>query len=136
MYKKITPDLLRKFFTKLNLVFLMIIPLLLAVNAANATKVVQATIIKISGTVTDSKDQPLPGVTVLDKATKRGTATDANGKYTIEVNTGSTLVFSFIGFKRQEIVVTNQPLINVKMTEESNILPEVVAIGYQTGRKS
>lgn len=90
----------------------------------------------ISGTVTDEKGEPLPGVSVYDKQTRKTTSTDSNGKFTIDVPAGATLVFSFIGYETQEVVAASGKSINIKLKESSNTLNEVVAIGYQKIRKS
>ncbi len=92
--------------------------------------------LSVSGVVTDSGDgTPLAGVTVAVKGTTNGTATDANGKYTINAPQGATLVYSYLGMHKQEIVArTNQ--INVKLVADSKMLSEVVAIGYGTMRRS
>jgi len=92
--------------------------------------------LSVSGVVTDSGDgTPLAGVTVAVKGTTNGTATDANGKYTINAPQGATLVYTYLGMHKQEIVArTNQ--INVKLVADSKMLSEVVAIGYGTMRRS
>lgn len=90
----------------------------------------------ISGTVTDQNNQPLPGVSIFDKKTKKTTVTDANGKYAISVEEGAILVFSYIGYDNQEVVVNGRQNISVVLKESSNTLNEVVAIGYQKIRKS
>jgi TonB-linked SusC/RagA family outer membrane protein len=90
----------------------------------------------VSGTVTDQNNQPLPGVSVFEKKTKKTTVTDANGKYSITVDEGAILVFSYIGYDNQEVVVNGRQNINVTLKESSNTLNEVVAIGYQKIRKS
>ncbi|WP_316831390.1 TonB-dependent receptor [Pedobacter aquatilis] len=90
----------------------------------------------ISGTVTDEKGQPLPGVSIYNKKTKKTTSSDTNGNYSIDIENGGTLVFSFIGFETQEVVVTGSKTINITLKEASNTLNEVVAIGYQKIRKS
>ena len=91
----------------------------------------------ISGKVTDASSLPLPGVSVVIKGTTQGTITDAYGAYTItNVPAGTTLVFSFVGMKTQEIAIGNQMAINVKLEEETIGLEEVVAVGYGTVKKS
>lgn len=90
----------------------------------------------VSGTVTDQNNQPLPGVSVFEKKTKKTTVTDGNGKYAITVDEGAVLVFSYIGYDNQEVVVNGRQNINIVLKESSNTLNEVVAIGYQKIRKS
>jgi TonB-linked SusC/RagA family outer membrane protein len=89
---------------------------------------------QITGKVTDDAGLPLPGVTILLVGTQTGTITDVNGTYKITANQG-TLRFSFVGFVAQEIVLTNQTVIDVVLQEETSLLDEVVVIGYGTQRK-
>jgi TonB-linked SusC/RagA family outer membrane protein len=90
----------------------------------------------VSGKVIDDSGMPLPGVTVLVKGTPTGTATDANGFYSIEnVSQDATLVFSFVGMIKQEIIVGTQTNIDVTMEGDAFVLDEVVAIGYGTSTK-
>ena len=90
----------------------------------------------ITGTVTDIRNLPLPGVTVIVKGTSQGTVTDAGGSYFIpNIPANAILQFSFIGLKTQEIAVGTQTKINVAMTDETIGIEEVVAIGYGTARK-
>jgi TonB-dependent starch-binding outer membrane protein SusC len=89
---------------------------------------------QVSGTVTDNKGAPLPGVTVQLVGTQIATITDIDGLYKISVKQG-TLKFSFIGFKSQEIPVTIQNVIDVVLEEEASVLNEVVVIGYGTQKK-
>ncbi len=92
---------------------------------------------KITGKVVDSSGVPLPGVSVVIKETTKGVITDSFGNYTITgVAQGSTLAFSFVGMRTQEITVSNQVTINVKLEEETIGLEEVVAVGYGTVKKS
>ncbi len=93
-------------------------------------------LIPISGKVIDEAGQPLIGVTVLEKGSSRGTVTDEAGNYTLNAESGSTLVFSFVGFIAQEIPVSGNQTINVTLAQDALMLNEVVAVGYQTLRKS
>ncbi len=87
---------------------------------------------QITGKVTDEKGLPVSGATVLIKGTTKGTATDFDGVYTITVpDPASVLVFSFLGFADQEVIVGNQTTINVSMKESVSLLGEVVvSTGY------
>ncbi len=92
--------------------------------------------ISVSGKVADSSGTPLPGVTVVIKGTTQGTITDADGKYSLaNVPEGGLLVFSFVGMKTQEIPVNGKISINVIMSEETEDIEEVVAIGYGVQKK-
>lgn len=88
----------------------------------------------VTGSVSDS-DGPLPGASVVVKGTTKGTTTDFDGNYSITVDSGSILVFSYIGYAPKEIAVGNQSTVNV-ILEADNKLDEVVVIGYGTQRKS
>jgi TonB-linked SusC/RagA family outer membrane protein len=92
--------------------------------------------VKIAGTVVDGNGEPVPGVTVSVPDTGIGTATDIDGKYSLSVPEGSTLVFSFIGFETQRIVVGDQSIIDVTLSEDMASLDEVVVVGYGTQKKS
>lgn len=98
--------------------------------------VVQPIPVKITGTVVDEQNIALPGVSVYEKVSHKGTSTDANGKYAITLQQGETLVFSFLGYANREVVINNQTEVNVSLKPATNILNEVVAIGYTTVRKS
>jgi TonB-linked SusC/RagA family outer membrane protein len=91
--------------------------------------------VEIAGTVVDGNGEPVPGVTVSVPDTGIGTATDIDGKYSLSVPEGSTLVFSFIGFETQRIPVGDQSVINVTLNEDMTSLDEVVVVGYGTQRK-
>ncbi len=88
----------------------------------------------ITGVVTDTSNQPLPGVNITVKETKKGTQTDFDGNYKISAQMGEVLVFSFIGMKTEERVVDENTTINVVMTEDSASLDEVVVTGYGVKR--
>lgn len=90
----------------------------------------------ISGVVTSSTDgEALIGVSVRVKETSNGTITDFNGKYSLNVRSGETLIFSYIGYLEQEIKVGNQSTINVVLNEDANELEEVIVIGYGVQKK-
>ncbi len=91
----------------------------------------------VSGKVTNSSGEPLPGVTVVVKGTIHGIVTDVDGNYTLfKVPADATLVFSFVGMKTQEIVITGKSNIDIVMVEDAIGIEEVVAIGYGTMKKS
>ena len=94
---------------------------------------------QISGTVTDEKGTPLPGVSVQIKSTTRGVATDFDGKYSIEASQGNVLLFSSMGFASQEKTIGkgggNNLIINVQLKEDTQELGEVVVVGYGTQKK-
>ena len=90
----------------------------------------------VSGVVTSATDKmPLIGVSVLVKGTTNGTITDFDGNYSLGVEKGQTLVFSYIGFVTQEIVVADQKTLNVEMKEDTETLEEVVVVGYGVQKK-
>ncbi|NOX64209.1 MAG: TonB-dependent receptor [Chlorobi bacterium] len=93
--------------------------------------------VTVRGTVTTTKGQILPGVTVLVKGTTNGTVTDLDGKYTLsKVPTNATLRFSFVGMQSKEIPVNSRYVIDVTLSQSVFSLNQVVVIGYGTQKKS
>ncbi|HEY9486930.1 MAG TPA: SusC/RagA family TonB-linked outer membrane protein, partial [Chryseosolibacter sp.] len=92
--------------------------------------------ITISGVVTDENNQTLPGVSISEKSTSNGTVTDENGAFTLMVSPGATLVLSYIGYVSQEVTVNDQTRFSIQLKEDVLMLDEVVAVGYQTMRKT
>lgn len=91
---------------------------------------------KVSGNVTDKAGIPIAGVSILIEGTNKGTQTDFDGNYTINVTSNdNVLVFSYLGFKQQKISVKNKTTIDVVLLEDSEYLDEVVVIGYGTSLK-
>ena len=89
--------------------------------------------VTITGSVVDIQNEPLPGVNVQVKGTTIGTATDADGRFTLQApGNQSVLVFSYVGFIPQEIPVGNQRTINVTLREDTQSLEEVVVVAYGT----
>jgi TonB-dependent starch-binding outer membrane protein SusC len=90
----------------------------------------------VTGKVTDLSDNsPLPGVNILVKGTTIGTVTDSGGNYSINVDSGGTLVFSFIGYLTEEVPVNNKSTIDLVMSPDIKTLSEVIVVGYGTQRK-
>jgi TonB-dependent starch-binding outer membrane protein SusC len=90
----------------------------------------------ITGVVTDASNVPLPGVVVKLKGTTIAVSTNVDGKYSITVpDANGALIFTFIGFNTQEISLEGKKVINVRLTEESKALNEVVVVGYATQKK-
>ncbi len=84
----------------------------------------------ITGTVSDSNGDVLPGVNILVKGTSTGAQTNFDGQYSIEAEKGDILVFSFVGFKQKEVKIKEQTEVNVLLEEDSSSLDEVVVTGY------
>jgi len=89
---------------------------------------------QVSGTVTDEKDQPIAGVSVTVKNSRKGVTTDAKGLFTIDAQEGGTLVFSMAGYASQEAVVSNAS-ISIRLKEDAKMMEEVF-VGYTRLRKS
>ena len=90
---------------------------------------------QIGGTITDDTGQPLPSATIIVKGTSRGTTTDFDGKYTLEIDSDDViLLVSYVGFTTQEIAVNGQTEINIQLVADS-ALDEVILIGYGTVTK-
>ncbi|WP_321334038.1 TonB-dependent receptor [uncultured Bacteroides sp.] len=90
----------------------------------------------ISGIVTSASDgEPLIGVSVLVKGTTNGIVTDLDGRYSLRVDQGQTLVFSYIGCITQEIKYAGQATLNVILKEDTEVLDEVVVVGYGVQKK-
>ena len=93
--------------------------------------------LRITGTVSDEVGIFLPGVNIQIEGTNLGTSTDIEGKYSIDIpRAGVTLIFSYLGFTTRSIMVTDQRVINVKLTDDTQTLDEIVVVGYSTMKKS
>lgn len=86
----------------------------------------------VTGTVTDASGLSLPGVNIVVQGTNRGTQSDFNGSYSIEVSPGESLEFSYLGFETQVLEVGNQTVINVTLEEGAEALSEVMVVAYGT----
>ena len=84
---------------------------------------------KVTGRVVDAQGEPVIGASVMVKGQQKGVVTDLDGNYSIDVAKGETLMFSYIGFRPVQ-KVANKPTVDVVMTEDANVLNEVIATGY------
>ncbi|MEC5146475.1 TonB-dependent receptor [Chitinophaga sp. 212800010-3] len=92
--------------------------------------------IVVTGKVTDDTGTPLTGVTISLKGSNKGTSTDGKGNYSISVpDNNAVLIFTFIGFLKQEITVAGKQVINVQLKTDSKGLGEVIVVGYGTQKK-
>lgn len=89
----------------------------------------------LNGIIRDDLGEPLPGVNVLVKGTTNGVVSDFDGQYSITTTNGETLVFSYVGFVTKEIAYTGQTELNVTLKTDSNVLDEVVVVGYGSLRR-
>ena len=90
----------------------------------------------VTGTVVDESGEPMIGVSVMQVGTTTGVATDFDGNFSLSVPAGATLQFSYIGYKTQTIKVANQTNLEVKMEPDTEVLDDVVVVGYGTMKRS
>ena len=115
---------------RVALVLLLLVP---AISSLQANPSQSKT---ISGVVTSATDnEPLIGVSVQVKETSTGGITDIDGNYSVAAQSGQTLVYSYIGYKSQEIKVGDASVINVSLKEDAEMLDEVVVVGYGVQKK-
>src|SRR5690606_13417341 len=97
----------------------------------------QVELAQVSGRITDEKGDGLPGVNVVLKGTQLGTVSDVQGKYEIAVpDAEARLIYSFVGYLSQEIVVGGRTVIDVTLLADLKALEEVVVVGYGTQKKT
>ncbi len=92
--------------------------------------------VKVTGRIVDQKTQePLIGVSVVERGSSNGIMSDLNGRYQLNVSKGATLIFTYVGYQTVQ-KVANTPIINVVLAEDAKILDEVVVVGYGVQKKS
>lgn len=91
---------------------------------------------QVTGKVTDKQGIPLPGVSVVEKGTTTGAATDFDGKYAITAASTATLIFSYVGMLTQEVAVDGKSNIDIVLNEDAALLDEVVVVGFGTQSRS
>ncbi|MDR2776372.1 MAG: TonB-dependent receptor [Tannerella sp.] len=109
--------------------------MLLASGEIEAQTQSDARKIKVTGTVSDESGEWLFGVNVVQKGTTNGTATDVDGKYSIEVPPGAILAVNYIGFIPQEVIVNDEKPLDIVLREDVQKLSEVVVVGYGTRQR-
>ena len=102
---------------------------------ANNTKANQGKKRTVKGTVKDNNGEPVIGATIMESGTKNGTVTDADGHFVIEIASDSKLDITSIGYKSQTIKPSATGTTSVSLSEDSNLLDDVVVVGYGTQRK-
>ena len=90
---------------------------------------------KVSGTLVDITGEPIIGASVMIKGGTTGTVTDLNGFYVLEVPDDAVLIYSYVGLLKQEISVKGKTVINLTMQEDSQVMNEVVVVGFGTQKK-
>ncbi|NND04835.1 MAG: TonB-dependent receptor [Saprospiraceae bacterium] len=95
----------------------------------------QALAISVSGVISDSSGEPLVGATIVEKGTTNGTTSDFDGSYSLTVQEGAILEVSYTGYSKTEIEVGDQRVINIQLEEASELLDEVVVVGYGIQKK-
>ena len=91
--------------------------------------------IKVSGVVKDSMGEPVIGASVVEKGTSNGIITDINGNFSLSVTSGATLAISYIGYKTQEVQAVTGKVIDVTLKDDTEMLEEVVVVGFGTQKK-
>lgn len=92
--------------------------------------------VEVSGTVTGADGLAIPGVSILVLGTATGTTTNIDGEYSLTAPSDGTLVFSYIGYIRQEVVVDGRSVINIVLQESIALLDELIVTGYSTQRRA
>lgn len=117
---------------KIKAIRLVLVCFLMAV----ATAVSAQSKVDVTGVVTDDLGEAVMGASVVEKGTQNGAITDMDGRYSLKVNKGATIVVSFVAYQNQEVKVGNGGQYNVQLQPDDATLDEVVVVGYGVQRKS
>ena len=107
--------------------------LMLVMLLVSATALAQS--VTVTGNVTDQTGEVVIGASILEKGTSNGTITDFDGNFSISVDANATLVISYVGYQTQEVAIKGKKVVNVVMADDTQLLQEVVAVGYGTQTK-
>jgi len=120
---------------KLKTVARFLIPLL--IMSLSFVSLHAQSALTVKGTITDAEGMGMPGATILEKGTTNGATSDFDGKYSITVLNGSSiLVVTYVGYKSQEVSVKNKTSVDIKLLEDAAALDEVVVVGYGSAKRS
>jgi len=131
-------DLLKEISSQTSLSFRQINQTI-AISGGNVSQKKPIEFLNIQGTVYDAETQEtIPGVNIIIKGKNRGTTTDVNGNYSLSVEEGETLIFSFVGYQKKEVLIKNQTQIDIVLSLESGVLSEVIvtALGIKREEKA
>ncbi len=123
-------QVLNSIFAGTKLQYKMLDNKLIVINSGDASQAVD-----ISGKITNENNEPLSGVSITVKGKTVGTTTNADGNFTISATPGDVIVFSYIGYAPQQIVVGTETSINIKLLQSSSTMDQVVVVGYGTQRR-
>lgn len=119
-------------FSKVLYTLLICTGLILTIQESNA----QNQTIRVNGVVKDSAGETIIGASVLEKGTNNGTITDLDGNFSLNVSSQSTLQISFVGYATQDVPVNNRTSLTITLNEDSEMLDEIVVVGYGVQKKS
>lgn len=91
--------------------------------------------IQLTGLVTDAANEPIIGASVVEKGTTNGVITDFDGNFALSVSPKATIIISYVGYATQEVPVNGKTNIRVTLKEDTEMLDEVVVVGYGTMKK-
>ncbi len=129
--KAVIKDVLKELFAGTNLSYVELDNNLVAIRSNNVADIV----ITVTGKITNSNGEPVPGVSVRIKGSSTGTSSTNDGSYSITVPDGATLQFSSVGYENEEVVVGSRTTIDVVLRSATKLIEEVVVVGYGTQRK-
>ncbi|MCG2616121.1 SusC/RagA family TonB-linked outer membrane protein [Terrimonas sp. NA20] len=125
-------ETLEELFSGNSLTYKLVNKNLVVVLSTNAAENVD---VRITGRVTGGENEPLAGVSILEKGTSNGTTTNNNGEFSLTVADNATIVVSAIGHETQEVAVSGRPVIDLKLVPAVKLIDQVVVIGYGTASK-
>ena len=113
---------------------ILYLSLLLSIHLGLTTEIFAQTA-NVTGKVTDERGEGIPGATVTVKGTQMGTLTAVNGTYSVAAAPNATLVFSFVGYLKEEVLINNRTSVDILLKNDTKALEEVVVVGFGTQKK-